>query len=176
MGVCRKRSTTSVPAALSISYLMGSPPIGTSIMTLTSSGGLMPTDMASMRMEGLLVCGPAPQLQGGAAQHSDSLASGPPPAGHRDVIASSSCQPHATTTNLTPGLTRPLSRPRVAAQRRVEPARPIVVAQNPAAASRYISSDEMPRHLSHQLSAPSAALRCAQEMDRLKFVAEPLRG
>src|SRR6476620_3613100 len=50
MGVCRKRSTTSVPAALSISYLIGSPPIGTSTMTFTSSGGLMPMAMASMRM------------------------------------------------------------------------------------------------------------------------------
>src|SRR6478735_5303471 len=50
MGVCRKRSTTSVPAALSISYLIGSPPIGTSMMTLTSSGGLKPILMASRRM------------------------------------------------------------------------------------------------------------------------------
>jgi len=50
IGVCRKRSTTSVPAALSISYLIGSPPIGTSMMTFTSSGGFWPILMASMRM------------------------------------------------------------------------------------------------------------------------------
>src|SRR5215471_4435528 len=50
MAVCRKRSTTNVPAALSISYLIGSPPIGTSMMTLTSSGGLWPIAMASRRI------------------------------------------------------------------------------------------------------------------------------
>src|SRR5262245_30655066 len=50
MGVYRKRSTTSVPAALSSSYLIGSPPIGTSITTLTSCGGFRPTGIASMRM------------------------------------------------------------------------------------------------------------------------------
>src|SRR5215510_6776674 len=52
MAVCRKRSTTKVPAALSISYLIGSPPIGASMMTLTSSGGLWPIAMASRRMAG----------------------------------------------------------------------------------------------------------------------------
>src|SRR5215475_10824015 len=51
IGVWRKRSTTRVPAALSSSYLIGSPPIGTSTMTLTSSGGLFPILMASIRME-----------------------------------------------------------------------------------------------------------------------------
>src|SRR3954469_18152001 len=51
MAVCRKRSTTRVPAALSISYLIGSPPIGTSMMTFTSRGGLLPIAMASMRMK-----------------------------------------------------------------------------------------------------------------------------
>src|SRR5262245_1801708 len=59
MAVCRKRSTTKVPAALSISYLIGSPPIGTSMMTLTSSGGLWPIAMASRRMIGLQGCGMA---------------------------------------------------------------------------------------------------------------------
>src|SRR4029079_1082431 len=49
MAVWRKRSTTSVPAALSISYLIGSPPIGTSITTLTSSAGGTPSAMASGR-------------------------------------------------------------------------------------------------------------------------------
>jgi hypothetical protein len=39
-----------VPAALSISYLIGSPPIGTSTMTFTSCGGFVPIGMASMRM------------------------------------------------------------------------------------------------------------------------------
>src|SRR5271157_3210931 len=42
MGVYRKRSTTSAPLSLSISYLIGSPPIGTSITTLTSSGAFLP--------------------------------------------------------------------------------------------------------------------------------------
>src|SRR5215471_20393058 len=50
MAVCRKRSTTSVPARLSISYLIGSPPIGTSTITLTSSGGWWPMEMASRFM------------------------------------------------------------------------------------------------------------------------------
>src|SRR3954470_20980649 len=39
-----------MPAALSNSYLMGSPPIGTSISTLTSCGGFAPTLMESNRM------------------------------------------------------------------------------------------------------------------------------
>src|SRR5215207_8414658 len=53
MAVYRKRSTTSVPAALSISYLIGSPPIGTSMTTFTSCGGFLPIGMASMRMASL---------------------------------------------------------------------------------------------------------------------------
>src|SRR6266481_2389442 len=52
MAVYRNRSTTSVPASLSISYLIGSPPTGTSMMTLTSRGGSIPIEMASMRMDG----------------------------------------------------------------------------------------------------------------------------
>src|SRR5450755_2839895 len=52
MAVWRNRSTTSVPASLSISYLIGSPPTGTSMMTLTSRGGSIPIEMASMRMDG----------------------------------------------------------------------------------------------------------------------------
>jgi len=40
---------------LFISYLIGWPPIGTSMMTFTSSGGLFPIGMASMRMRGLHV-------------------------------------------------------------------------------------------------------------------------
>src|SRR3569833_2211363 len=52
MAVYRKRSTTSAPEALSSSYLMGSPPIGTSMMTLTSSGTFLPTGIWSMRMAG----------------------------------------------------------------------------------------------------------------------------
>src|SRR6202020_217772 len=55
MAVKRKRSTTSVPASLSISYLIGSPPTGTSTMTLTSRGGSIPIEMASMRMDGSAV-------------------------------------------------------------------------------------------------------------------------
>src|SRR5580765_2742791 len=55
MEVCRKRSTKRVPASLSISYLIGSPPTGTSMMTLTSCGGFLPIEMASMRMEGSAV-------------------------------------------------------------------------------------------------------------------------
>src|SRR5947209_5516126 len=51
MAVYRNRSTTSVPAPLSISYLIGSPPIGTSTMTLTSRGGSMPIEIASIRMD-----------------------------------------------------------------------------------------------------------------------------
>src|ERR671920_618076 len=52
MAVYRKRSTTRVPAALSISYLIGSPPMGTSTTTFTSCGGFVPIGMASKRMEG----------------------------------------------------------------------------------------------------------------------------
>src|SRR5919199_286602 len=70
MDVYRKRSTTSVPAALSISYLMGSPPIGTSMTTLTSWGGFRPTGMASRRMsgsfEGIGALPPAPSNVGTA--------------------------------------------------------------------------------------------------------------
>ena len=47
MEVYKKRSTKSAPDFLSISYLMGSPPTGTSIMTFTSSGGLVPIGIAS---------------------------------------------------------------------------------------------------------------------------------
>jgi hypothetical protein len=42
-----------VPAALSISYLIGSPPTGTSMMTLISWGGFLPMEMASTRMTGV---------------------------------------------------------------------------------------------------------------------------
>jgi hypothetical protein len=42
--VCRNRSATSVPAASSILYLIGSAPIGTSMKTFTSSYGLLPMD------------------------------------------------------------------------------------------------------------------------------------
>src|SRR3984893_17554152 len=52
MAVSRKRASTEVPAFLSISYLIGSPPTGTSMMTLTSRGGSIPIEMASMRMAG----------------------------------------------------------------------------------------------------------------------------
>src|SRR3954463_2424182 len=55
MAVYRNRSTTSVPASLSISYLIGSPPTGTSMITLTSCGGLLPVEMASMRMGGSVI-------------------------------------------------------------------------------------------------------------------------
>src|SRR5215216_7676207 len=55
MAVYRNLSTTRVPASLSISYLIGSPPTGTSMMTLTSCGGFLPIEMASMRMEGSVV-------------------------------------------------------------------------------------------------------------------------
>src|SRR3569833_791759 len=50
MAVYRKRSTTSAPEALSSSYLMGSPPIGTSMMTLTSWGTFFPIGISSIRM------------------------------------------------------------------------------------------------------------------------------
>src|SRR5262245_20440714 len=40
-----------VPAALSISYLTGSPPTGTSTITLTSWGGLWPIGTASTRID-----------------------------------------------------------------------------------------------------------------------------
>src|SRR2546421_10970162 len=50
MGVWRKRSTTSVPGSLSSSYLIGSPPTGTSMTTFTSSGGRLPIGIASMRI------------------------------------------------------------------------------------------------------------------------------
>ena len=36
------------PEALSISYLIGSPPIGTSMSTFTSRGGSAPMEIASM--------------------------------------------------------------------------------------------------------------------------------
>ncbi len=42
-----------VPASLSISYLIGSPPIGTSTTTLMSSGGFLPMAMASSLIVGL---------------------------------------------------------------------------------------------------------------------------
>src|SRR3546814_10716695 len=45
------RSTNSAPLALSNSYLTGSPPIGTSMMTLRLSGGLSPMGMRSMFMD-----------------------------------------------------------------------------------------------------------------------------
>jgi hypothetical protein len=47
--VCRTRSATSVPAASSILYLIGSAPIGTSMRTFTSSYGLLPMDRATRR-------------------------------------------------------------------------------------------------------------------------------
>src|SRR4051812_7506706 len=50
MAVYKKRSTTRVPASLSSSYLIGSPPVGTSTMTLTSCGTLRPTAILSMRI------------------------------------------------------------------------------------------------------------------------------
>src|SRR5581483_2361748 len=50
MAVYRKRSTISAPAALSISYLIGSPPTGTSTTTFTSRGGSRPTEIASRRI------------------------------------------------------------------------------------------------------------------------------
>src|SRR3954452_5036488 len=56
MAVYRNRSTTSVPASLSISYLIGSPPTGTSTMTLTSRGGSTPMEMASIRMSRSAAC------------------------------------------------------------------------------------------------------------------------
>src|SRR5258708_36794606 len=51
MAVYRNRSTIRAPEALSISYLIGSPPTGTSTTTLTSLGGSRPTETASRRMQ-----------------------------------------------------------------------------------------------------------------------------
>src|SRR5436190_8870622 len=67
MAVYRNRSTNSAPDALSTSYLIGSPPIGTSTMTFTSSGGLMPVLIASMFMVGsvLLPADHPPEQAGG---------------------------------------------------------------------------------------------------------------
>src|SRR5690606_41510210 len=45
------RSTNSAPLALSNSYLTGSPPVGTSMMTFRLSGGLSPTGMCSICMD-----------------------------------------------------------------------------------------------------------------------------
>src|SRR6476619_3676058 len=42
-----------MPDALSISYLIGSPPIGTSMMTLTSCGGFTPTGIFARSMRPL---------------------------------------------------------------------------------------------------------------------------
>src|SRR5580692_9354878 len=50
MDVYKKRSTTSAPDALSISYLIGSPPTGTSTTTFTSRGVSRPIEMASRRI------------------------------------------------------------------------------------------------------------------------------
>src|SRR5690606_3487766 len=45
------RSTNSAPLSLWNSYFTGSPPVGTSMMTLRLSGGLSPTGMYSIRMD-----------------------------------------------------------------------------------------------------------------------------
>src|SRR5687767_14957315 len=50
MAVYRNRSTIRAPEALSISYLIGSPPTGTSTMTFTSFGGSRPIATASRRI------------------------------------------------------------------------------------------------------------------------------
>src|ERR1043165_7517961 len=68
MEVCRKRSTNNVPTSLSISYLIGSPPTGTSMMTLTSSGGLLPMGIASMRMTNGPLFGCTDSVGGSPAQ------------------------------------------------------------------------------------------------------------
>jgi hypothetical protein len=47
-----KRSTTNIPAFLSISYFMGSPPIGTSMIAFTSSGGSLPIETWSRFIDG----------------------------------------------------------------------------------------------------------------------------
>src|SRR6476469_7495280 len=44
------RSTNSAPDCLSNSYFTGSPPVGTSMITLRLSGGLSPVGIYSMRM------------------------------------------------------------------------------------------------------------------------------
>src|SRR5689334_18299992 len=46
------RSTNRAPETLSNSYFTGSPPTGTSMMTLMDSGGSSPTGMRSMFMMG----------------------------------------------------------------------------------------------------------------------------
>src|SRR4051812_1366574 len=51
MAVYRKRSTMSAPDSLSISYLIGSPPTGTSTITFTSFGGSLPMDTDSRRIQ-----------------------------------------------------------------------------------------------------------------------------
>src|SRR5215217_5486961 len=50
MGVCRMRSTNKAPDFLSNSYFTGSPPTGTSMMTLMFSGGLSPVGIRLMFM------------------------------------------------------------------------------------------------------------------------------
>src|SRR5690349_15723613 len=56
MLVCRIRSTNKAPLALSNSYFTGSPPIGTSMSTLTLCGGLAPAGIRSIfMMAGALV-------------------------------------------------------------------------------------------------------------------------
>ncbi len=50
MVVYRNRSTMIAPEALSNSYLIGSERIGTSMITLTSAGGLAPIGTRMMSM------------------------------------------------------------------------------------------------------------------------------
>src|SRR5208337_714980 len=68
--------TTSVPEALSNSYLIGSPPSGTSVTTLTSSGGFVPIFIASRRIKklqwrkgGRSANGRGDEAEGDARQH-----------------------------------------------------------------------------------------------------------
>src|SRR5687768_3307917 len=58
------RSTNSAPLALSNSYFTGSPPVGTSMMTLRVCGGFSPTGIKSIRISDLAWLAPRPVSAG----------------------------------------------------------------------------------------------------------------
>src|SRR5438270_778533 len=67
------------PEALSISYLIGSPPTGTSTTTFTSFGGSRPTDTASRRMH-------SPGNYIGACMRLDAVSVGRDPPNEVNVV------------------------------------------------------------------------------------------
>src|SRR5437762_786022 len=68
-----------MPDGLWSSYLMGSPPIGTSMMTLISCGGLLPTAIA-LRSENTLPAGMTLLIRGGRVLTPDTDWHQPPAA------------------------------------------------------------------------------------------------